>query len=178
VSRAELQLSCGASVPYYNVRFIQNDTRMLQANSHESGIDRMPQVLLVEDSSTDAERMVSYLQQAGIMVLKVTNGDEARTKLKLHQLDLVVLDVMLPGQSGFELCYELKTNVATEHIPIVLCSTKQTNADKLWGGLLGADAYLTKPINKYKLLNTIAELIRFEGLNHWNGKNIKPGTEC
>lgn len=130
------------------------------------GLDRMPKVLLVEDSLTDAEILISYLQQIGIAVVKVTNGEEARTTLKLHKLDLVVLDVMLPGQSGFELCHEFKTNVATGHIPVVLCSTKQTDVDKLWGCLLGADAYLPKPINKHKLLDTIAELIRLKGLNN------------
>ncbi|NEQ27346.1 MAG: response regulator, partial [Microcoleus sp. SIO2G3] len=110
----------------------------------------MMTVLLVEDSLTDAEVMMHYLHGAGMAVVKVTNCEDARSKLKLHKPDLVLLDVILPGQSGFELCHELKTNANTEHIPIVICSTKRTEADQLWGTMLGADAYLSKPVNQHE----------------------------
>lgn len=73
--------------------------------------------------------------------------------------DMVFLDVVLPGQSGFELCHDLKTNKSTQNIPIVLCSTKDTEADKLWGAMLGADAYLTKPLNLHLLAQTVAQLM-------------------
>ncbi|HEY9657989.1 MAG TPA: response regulator, partial [Allocoleopsis sp.] len=69
------------------------------------------------------------------------------------------LDVILPGQSGFELCHELKKNSSTEKIPVVICSTKGTDVDRLWGSLLGADAYLAKPVNQQELTNTVMQLI-------------------
>ncbi|NEP50471.1 MAG: response regulator, partial [Moorea sp. SIO3C2] len=70
-----------------------------------------------------------------------------------------ILDVILPGQSGFELCRELKTNANTQTIPVVICSTKGTDADKLWGSMLGADAYLPKPVNQQELIQTIQQLL-------------------
>ncbi|WP_088889268.1 response regulator transcription factor [Leptolyngbya ohadii] len=132
-----------------------------------SELDRVPKVLLVEDSLTDAEVLIAYLKQAGIAVVKVSSSEEACLILQHHQLDLVVLDIMLPGRSGFELCHELKTGLATEHIPVILCSTRQTSVDKLWGSLLGADAYLPKPIDQDELLHTIAELTQLKGLTEW-----------
>lgn len=119
----------------------------------------MTTVLLVEDSLTDAELLSHYLRQAGLIVVGVTNCEEARIKLQLHKPDLVLLDVILPGKSGFELCHELKTNHCTEQIPVVICSTKGTDVDKLWGTMLGADAYLAKPIDQNDLMNTVKRLI-------------------
>jgi twitching motility two-component system response regulator PilH len=66
---------------------------------------------------------------------------------------------MLPGQSGFELCHSLKTNDDTRQIPVVICSAKGTEVDKLWGSLLGADAYLDKPVNLQKLIPIVQQFI-------------------
>jgi chemotaxis family two-component system response regulator PixH len=119
----------------------------------------MTTVLLVEDSLTDSHLLTHYLKQAGFMVISVGSCEEARTKLQLHRPDLVLLDVILPGQSGFELCRELKTNASTKQIPVVICSTKGTDADKLWGSLLGADAYLPKPVDQSELTRTVTRLM-------------------
>ena len=115
-------------------------------------------VLLVEDSLTETEVLSSYLKQAGVTVVSVTSGEEAQIKLQSQKPDLVILDVILPGQSGFELCRELKTNANTQSIPVVICSTKGTDADKLWGSMLGADAYIHKPVDQKKLMQTIQQL--------------------
>lgn len=115
-------------------------------------------VLLVEDSLTETEVLTRYLRQAGLGVVSVTSGEEAHLKLEHSKPDLVILDVILPGQSGFELCRQLKSNSSTKAIPIVICSTKGTEADKLWGSMLGADAYLPKPVNQQQLIQTIQQL--------------------
>jgi DNA-binding response OmpR family regulator len=115
-------------------------------------------VLLVEDSLTETEVLSAYLKQAGVTVVSVTSGEEAQIKLQSQKPDLVILDVILPGQSGFELCRELKTNANTQGIPVVICSTKGTDADKLWGSMLGADAYIPKPVDQKKLMQTIQQL--------------------
>ena len=115
-------------------------------------------VLLVEDSLTETEVLTGYLRQAGLRVVSVTSGEEAHLKLEGVKPDLVILDVILPGQSGFELCRQLKSNSSTKAIPIVMCSTKGTEADKLWGSMLGADAYLPKPVNQQQLIQTIQQL--------------------
>jgi DNA-binding response OmpR family regulator len=119
----------------------------------------MMTILLVEDSLTDAEMVSQYLKRAGLSVISVTNCKDARSKLTFQKPDLVILDVILPGQSGFEFCRELKSSSATRHIPVVICSTKGTEADKLWGTMLGADAYLAKPINQNDLTTTVLRLI-------------------
>jgi DNA-binding response OmpR family regulator len=121
-------------------------------------IDSMTTVLLVEDSLTENQLMTRYLRQAGIAVISVTNCQDARLKLQAQKPDLVVLDVILPGQSGFELCRELKTDATTKRIPVMICSTKGTEADKLWGALLGADAYLSKPVDQKEFTSTVLRL--------------------
>lgn len=120
--------------------------------------DFMTTVLLVEDSLTETEVLTRYLRQAGLNVVSVKSSEEAHLKLQSQTPDLVILDVILPGQSGFELCRELKTNINTKRIPIVICSTKDTDADKLWGSMLGANAYLPKPVNQQQLMQIIQQL--------------------
>ncbi|BAZ70521.1 two-component response regulator, CheY subfamily protein [Fischerella sp. NIES-4106] len=115
-------------------------------------------VLLVEDSLTETEVLTHYLRQAGLSVVSATNCEEARIKLSQQKPDLVIVDVILPGQSGFELCRELKTHTNTSQIPVVICSTKGTEVDKLWGAMLGADAYLPKPVDQKELTNTVLRL--------------------
>lgn len=118
----------------------------------------MTTVLLVEDSLTETQVLTNYLRQAGLTVVSVKSGEEAHLKLQSQKPDLVILDVILPGQSGFELCRELKANANTQKIPVVICSTKGSKADKLWGSMLGADAYIPKPVNQQELMQTIRQL--------------------
>ncbi len=117
-------------------------------------------VLLVEDSLTETEMLTRTLGLAGLMVVSVTSGEEALIKLQSQKPDLMIIDVILPGQSGFELCHEIKTNKSTQQIPVVICSTKGTDVDKLWGSMLGADAYIPKPVDQQTLLQTIQKLTK------------------
>lgn len=117
-------------------------------------------VLLVEDSLTDSKRLTLCLQKSGLTVISVGSVEEAQEKLSYLTPDLIVLDVILPGQSGFELCLELKNNPGTVAIPVVICSSKGTEGDKLWGSLLGADAYLAKPVDQQQLVQTVQQLIK------------------
>ena len=122
-------------------------------------------VLLVEDSLTESRTITSYLQQSGLKVVCVGSVEEAQEKLSRHKPDLIVLDVILPGQSGFELCHELKSDPETNWIPVVMCSTKSAEIDKLWGRMMGADAYLTKPISRPLLIQTIQQLLHPTAIN-------------
>jgi chemotaxis family two-component system response regulator PixH len=119
----------------------------------------MKTVLLVEDSLTDRNVMTSYLQQAGLLVVTAGSVEEAQEKLSQKKPDLIVLDVILPGQSGFEMCRELKTNPETSKIPVIMCSTKGTDVDKIWGNMLGADAYLIKPVSNDELKTTLQKCL-------------------
>lgn len=120
----------------------------------------MSTVLLVEDSRTDAETLSAHLRQRGHTVVLATDTEEARRKMQSQVPDLVILDVILPGKSGFEFCRELKNDPATKHIPVIISSTKGTDADKLWGTMLGADAYIPKPVDPAELLQKMQQLAR------------------
>ncbi len=120
----------------------------------------MRKVLLVEDSSAETQKVVRYLEKGGYSVYGVSSGEEAQLRLKQQKPDLILLDVILPGQSGFELCRKLKADPNTKTIPIVICSTKNTDIDQTWGSMSGAEAYLIKPVDEAKLLQTVSHFIR------------------
>ncbi len=119
----------------------------------------MSTVLVVDDSSTDMEVFSQCLRQAGLSMISAKSGEEAQAQLASNSPDLIILDVILPGQSGFELCRDLKNADGTRRIPVVMCSTKGTDVDKMWGDMLGADAYLTKPVNPTELIDTVRKLL-------------------
>ncbi|AFZ36298.1 response regulator receiver protein [Stanieria cyanosphaera PCC 7437] len=119
----------------------------------------MNKVLVVDDSLTDRKVVSAYLEQAGLTVLDASSAEEAMDKLTQYQPSLIVLDVVMGGKSGFEMCRTLKAEQSTKPIPIILCSSKSTEADKMWGNVVGADAYLTKPVNRDELINKVKQLI-------------------
>jgi chemotaxis family two-component system response regulator PixH len=99
------------------------------------------------------------LSQSGFDVLIAASSEEALEKMSSRQPDAIILDIILPGRSGFELCRELKGDPRTATIPVVLCSSKVTDLDKFWGLKQGADAYLTKPVVREELVQTIKQLV-------------------
>lgn len=119
----------------------------------------MGQALIVDDSSTERQIITGYLQELGITVNMAESGEEALEKLSNSNPDLIVLDVVLPGKSGFEICREIKAETVTSKIPIIICSTKGTEMDKFWGMKQGADAYIPKPIDKDEFFSTVKKLI-------------------
>ncbi|MBW4645300.1 MAG: response regulator [Goleter apudmare HA4340-LM2] len=112
-------------------------------------------ILIVEDSPSELELMSHYLQESGYNVIPATGAKEALQKALLQQPDVIVTDVVMPGVSGFELCRALKRNPITEKVPIVICSSKNLEIDRLWAMRQGADAYLTKPYTRDQLLRVI-----------------------
>lgn len=119
----------------------------------------MSTALIVEDSLTDLQILVRCLQEGGINVLIAQSGEEAIATITKQKPDVVVLDVVLPGCSGFEVCRRLKAEADTSHIPVVICSTKGSQMDRFWGLKQGADAYLAKPVDQDELVHTIRQLI-------------------
>ena len=119
----------------------------------------MSKVLVVDDSLMDRTVLCTYLTEAGLTVLDVESAEEAMEKLGDYQPNLIVLDVVMGGKSGFEMCRTLKADASTKLIPVILCSSKSTEADKMWGDVVGADAYLAKPVNREELLTKVQQLI-------------------
>lgn len=118
----------------------------------------MTTALVVEDSLTDKEIITGLLQCSGINFIVAQNAAEAFDKVKNNQFDLIILDVVLPDRSGFEICRDLKDEGGSK-TPIVICSTKGTEIDKFWGMKQGADAYLTKPLDQDDFNETINKLL-------------------
>jgi chemotaxis family two-component system response regulator PixH len=119
----------------------------------------MGYTLIVDDSATERSIITDYLTEFGIDVSVAWSGEEALEKIQQDFPDLIVLDIVLPGRSGFEICRQLKGSEHTSQIPIILCSTKDTEMDKFWGMKQGADAYIPKPIDREQLVSKVKELI-------------------
>lgn len=120
----------------------------------------MSTILVVEDTMTQAEIITGSLKNAGFTTILAMSGDEARAKISQQKPSAIVLDVVLPNESGFELCRDLKDKPETKDIPIILCSTKSGEMDKFWGMKQGASAYLTKPVDVAELIRTIKLLVK------------------
>ena len=120
----------------------------------------MSTVLVIDDSTTEMQIIASCLQRGGLSVQTANSGEEALAKISSQKPDVIILDIVLPGRSGFELCRDFKAEAGTSKIPVVLCSTKGSEMDKFWGMKQGADAYITKPIDQETLLQTVKQLIK------------------
>jgi two-component system, chemotaxis family, response regulator PixH len=115
----------------------------------------MGTILLVEDTPSEMELISHYLRESGYVVIAAQTAKEALSKAVEQRPDAVVTDVVMPGMSGFELCRSLKKNPATEKVPIVICSSKNLEIDRLWGMKQGADAYITKPFTREQLVRAV-----------------------
>jgi two-component system, chemotaxis family, response regulator PixH len=118
----------------------------------------MNAALIVEDVQTDRMILAEYLEAAGFKVIFAMNGEEALMAIDTNKPDIVFLDVVLPGRSGFEICRVIKSQKDTQKIPVVMCSTKNTDMDRFWGLKQGADRYLSKPLNRGELLDVLQVL--------------------
>lgn len=112
-------------------------------------------VLIVEDTASQMELMSHYLREGGYSVIGAVSAQEAIAKANEKTPDVIVTDVVMPGMSGFELCRSLKRNPATVNVPIVICTSKDQEIDRLWGMRQGADAYVTKPFTREQLVHTV-----------------------
>jgi len=116
-------------------------------------------ILLVEDDPS-AIRLVSYtLEQEGYEVLTASNGLEGLRKAREENPDLLVLDVMLPGIDGFEVCRRLRADAETAGLPILMLSAKAQEIDKTTGMKMGADDYLSKPADPADIVARVASLL-------------------
>ena len=116
-------------------------------------------ILIVEDSPTDLHKIRSALEGGGYRVVVATDGEEALRKADSERPDLVLLDVVLPNKSGFEVCRELKAAPGTADVKVVMVSSKNEYADRFWGKKQGADDYVGKPFKDEELLDVVANYL-------------------
>ncbi len=116
-------------------------------------------ILIIEDDSS-AARLIGYaFEHEGHEVLSASNGLQGMVMVREKRPDVIILDVMLPGLDGFEVCNRLKSDERTAHIPIVMLSAKGQDVDVETGKKVGADEYIVKPIDPDELLSRIEKFI-------------------
>lgn len=115
-------------------------------------------VLIVDDSKTEQMFMTELLQSNGFTVRTADNSDEAFKRLAEEKPDLILMDVVMPGQNGFQLTRAINRTPEFTHIPIFICTSKSLETDRVWGMRQGAREYITKPVNAAELLAKIKAL--------------------
>ena len=115
-------------------------------------------VLVVDDSATDTHLLSEMLKKNGFTVSTAANGEEGVAKAKKEKPDLILMDIVMPGMSGFEATRSISKDPETSKIPVIICSTKGQETDKAWGLRQGAKDYLVKPVNEKALIEKIKAL--------------------
>ena len=121
---------------------------------------KKPRIVVIEDEPDIVEVIAYNLTREGFAVSSALNGEEGLRKVRKESPDLVLLDLMLPGIDGFEVCRQLKGTEGTSHIPIVVVSAKGEEADIVTGLELGADDYITKPFSPKVLVARVRAVLR------------------
>lgn len=117
-------------------------------------------ILVVDDDREIVRLLSGYLEQAGYRVLSATSGEEALHQLRLARPDLLLLDLMLPDKSGWEITRVVRGDEALAHIPLIMLTARVEDTDKILGLELGADDYITKPFNPREVLARVNALLR------------------
>jgi twitching motility two-component system response regulator PilH len=115
-------------------------------------------ILLVDDSPTERHSINEILVRCGYDVVLAEDGEQGIARAKADSPDLVLMDVVMPGMNGFQACRAITSDETTKHIPVILCTSKNQETDKVWGLRQGAKDYVTKPVEANELLGKIAAL--------------------
>ena len=115
-------------------------------------------ILIVDDSPTERHVLNDMLTKAGYEVVASDNGEDAILKAKSLRPDLILMDVVMPGLNGFQATRAISRDSDTRAIPIILCTSKSQETDKIWGMRQGARDYVVKPVSRDELLAKIAAL--------------------
>lgn len=117
----------------------------------------MATILIADDSQTARAQLERILAPLGHRIVTAADGAEAAAVLSAEPPDLVILDVVMPKQNGFELCRAMKANPQTARIPVFLVTSMNREADRFWGLKQGADEYITKPVDANALVEKVRE---------------------
>jgi len=115
----------------------------------------MSKVLVVDDVATDSQLMASLLQEEGFSCVTASNGEEALALAKAEKPNLILLDIVMPKQDGYQTCRKLKKDPQTKDIPVIMVSSKNQDSDRFWAEKQGASGYITKPFTKDSLLKVV-----------------------
>lgn len=116
-------------------------------------------VLIVDDSPTERHVLEQIMKEAGYATISASNGEEAVNKAKEELPDLILMDVVMPGMNGYQATREIARNKTTSHIPVIICTSRGADTDKVWGMRQGAQEYLVKPMTKDILLPKVKKIM-------------------
>lgn len=120
----------------------------------------MGTILVVDDDLTQQLIVFKILKKIGLNVIFADNGVEALEMVQRYRPNLVILDIVLPGMNGYEVCRRLKSDKETQKLAVVICSNKKEQSDRYWGIKQGADAYIPKPFHPEELINIVKYLLQ------------------
>jgi twitching motility two-component system response regulator PilH len=115
-------------------------------------------ILIVDDSPTERHVLTELLTSKGFVVATEENAETGIARAKELLPDLILMDVVMPGTNGYQATRALTRDEATKNIPVILCTTKSQETDKIWGMRQGARDYVTKPVDHAELLAKIAAI--------------------
>jgi twitching motility two-component system response regulator PilH len=115
-------------------------------------------VLVVDDSKTELLFLTGLLQKNGMSVRTAENAEETFRRLEEAKPDLILMDVVMPGQNGFQLTRAITRNPLYSDIPIIMCTSKNQETDRVWGMRQGARDYIAKPVDPHELRAKIKAL--------------------
>jgi twitching motility two-component system response regulator PilH len=115
-------------------------------------------ILVVDDSPTERHFLSELLAQNGYQIITAENGSEGVDKARKQQPDLILMDVVMPGMNGYQATRTLSRDETTRNIPVIVCTSKGQETDRIWGLRQGAIDYLVKPVDARTLLAKIAAL--------------------
>jgi len=138
-------------------RAILEETRSTQPGRKGAtmGIKR---ILVVDDSATERHMLKDLLTKAGYDVFSSENGEDAIVKARQMKPDLILMDVVMPGLNGFQATRAISRDPETRSIPVIMCTSKSQETDKIWGLRQGAKDYVVKPVDREALLAKVASL--------------------
>ena len=119
----------------------------------------MKKILIVDDSPAQIFSLKKLVEKSGYETLSAQSGDEALKIAREELPDVILMDVVMPGMSGFQTARKLTRDLATRAIPVIFVSVKDDEADRIWGLRQGATAYITKPVNPDILLTAISDAV-------------------
>ncbi len=124
-----------------------------------------PVILIVDDLMQNNDLLEAYLVPQGYEIIKAVSGEEALKKLADNQIDLILLDVMMPGMDGFEVTRRIRQDKKTKLMPIILVTALKETEDRIKGIQAGCDDYISKPFNKMELLARVQSLLKVKAYN-------------
>ena len=124
-----------------------------------------PVILVVDDQPQNIELLEAYLVPQGYEIIMATSGEDALGKLSSNQIDLILLDVMMPGMDGFEVARRVRQDNIHRLLPIIMVSSLRETEDRVKGIEAGCDDFLSKPIDKITLLARVRSLLKVKAYN-------------